>query len=67
MLRVKVLTYKIENGKYGPEATDKVKSTYQGDLLAIAGLADRVVYIIATKSGEIKEEVQGAWKKIMRV
>ena len=65
MRRVCVVAYKIRDDNQGyPRTTAEVRSSYEGELLAIVGLAERVVYVIAKDDGSITEESQQEWKTI---
>lgn len=65
MHRVRVISYAIKTDSYGyPRTTQTIKPAYEGRLLAVVGLAERVVYVIADDENNIKEESQSAWVKI---
>ena len=68
MRRVRVVAREIKDDKDGyPIVTTEVRSDYEGELLAIVGLAGRVVYVVAKDDGSVVEESQHEWKKISLV
>ena len=64
MRRVRVTYLKTRLDGYGYSKVGGELSHYDGDLLAIVGLAERVVYVIENDDCEIKEESQLACVKI---
>ena len=64
MRRVKVTHFRTKLDGYGHPEVGGVLSKYDGELLAVVGLAERVVYVIASDNGEIKEESQLACVQI---